>query len=305
MVKLLPRGIVPPGLAGGPGKVAALAGIGLMLSGSWGESPRVDAQFVAGVDLVEVYATVTGPGGDLVQDLNAGDFAVSENGQPQTIAVFANSDVPLAVALAIDRSFSIPADHLRSAAGAAAGFVRALQPADQVMVIGVGSEVEVLAPLSGGRPAALDALARIDSWGTTPLYDAARQAIDLIHAAVGRRALILVSDGADRYSRSTAAELIDHARRRNVLVYPIALGRARPPVFVELAAVTGGRSALASDSQRLAAVFGSIAAELRAQYLLGYSPSREPASTPRWWSIGVRVGRPGVSVRARDGYFGS
>jgi Ca-activated chloride channel family protein len=288
-----------------PAGLALVAGIGLTLSGAWSDAPQAAAQFVAGVDLVEVYATVTGPTGELVQGLSAGDFAVSEDGQPQRIGAFASSDVPLAVALAIDRSFSIPADRLRAATGAAARFVRALQPADQVMVIGVGSEVEVLAPLSGDRPAALDALARIDSWGTTPLYDAARQALDLTHAAVGRRALILVSDGADRYSRSTAAELIDHARRRNVLVYPIALGRARPPVFVELAAVTGGRSAIASDPERLTAVFDGVAAELRAQYLLGYSPSREPASVPRWWSIGVRVSRPDVSVRARDGYFGS
>jgi Ca-activated chloride channel family protein len=127
----------------------------------------------------------------------------------------------------------------------------------------------------------------------------------LIHAAAGRRALVLVSDGVDRYSRRTAAELLDQARRRNVLVYPIAIGRTRPPVFVELAAVTGGRSAHAPDAQRLSDLFDEIGAELRAQYLLGYTPSREPGLAPRWWSIGVRVNRPGVSVRARDGYFGS
>jgi Ca-activated chloride channel family protein len=257
------------------------------------------------VDLVEVYATVTGPDGQLVQGLVAADFVVTEDGHAQTIAAFANADVPLAVALAIDRSFSVPAERLREVARAATGFVRALQPRDQVMVIGVGSEVEALAPLSGGREAAVDALARLDSWGTTPLYDAAGQALDLIHAAAGRRALVLVSDGVDRYSRRTAAELIDQARRRNVLVYPIAIGRTRPPVFVELAAVTGGRSAHAPDAQDLYGLFDGVAAELRAQYLLGYSPSRDPAVAPRWWSIGVRVSRPGVSVRARDGYFGS
>jgi Ca-activated chloride channel family protein len=283
---------------------ALVAGIGLALAGSAGEPRAGAAQFAAGVDLVEVYATVTGPGGELVQGLAAADFTVSEDGQPQAIAAFANTDVPLAVALAIDRSFSIPAAELRAAARAAAGFVKALQPADQVMIIGVGSEVDVLAPLSSDRTAAIDALARVDTWGTTPLYDAARRALDLIHAAAGRRALVLVSDGADRYSRSTAAELIDHARRRNVLVYPVAMGRSRPPVFVELAAVTGGRSALAVEASRLPSLFDAIAAELRAQYLLGYSPQRDTASAPRWRSIGVRVSRPGVSVRARDGYFG-
>jgi Ca-activated chloride channel family protein len=257
------------------------------------------------VDLVEVYATVTGAKGEIVRGLVAEDFVVAEDGVPQTISAFANTDVPLAVAIAIDRSFSISADTLRAASQAAIGFVRTLQAADQVMVLGVGSQVEILAPLSDRRQPVVAALERIDPWGTTPLYDAAQQAIDAVHAAAGRRALLLVTDGVDRFSKTTVAQLMEHARRRNVLVYPIALGRARPPVLVELAALTGGRSVLADDPRRLPAVFADIATELRAQYLIGYSLSRTPDPQPRWRSIRVRVNRPGLSVRARDGYFGS
>ena len=63
---------------------------------------------------------------------------------------------------------------------------------------------------------------------------------------------MLLSDGTDRYSDTRAADLVDQARRRDVLIYPIALGSARPPVFAELAAATGGRSFHAREPRELA-----------------------------------------------------
>ena len=60
--------------------------------------------------------------------------------------------------------------------------------------------------------------------------------------ASGRRALVLLSDGDDRYSQATAAEALERARRSDVMVFPVALGPRRPPLFAELATLTGGRS---------------------------------------------------------------
>ena len=100
--------------------------------------------------------------------------------------------------------------------------------------------------------AALAAIDRLDAWGTTPLYDATLAALDAIQPAKGRRALVLLSDGTDRYSDTNAADLVDDARQRDVLVYPIAIGPARPPVFAELAAATGGRSFFAREPRELA-----------------------------------------------------
>ena len=149
--------------------------------------------------------------------------------------------------------------------------------------------------------AALAALDRLDAWGTTPLYDATRAALDAIQPAKGRRALVLLSDGTDRYSETNAADLVEDARKRDVMVYPIAIGSSRPPVFAELAASTGGRSFFAKDPRDLPAILTTIARELRSQYLLGYVPSR--TGERGWRAIDVRVDRPGVRVRARDGYY--
>jgi Ca-activated chloride channel homolog len=113
---------------------------------------------------------------------------------------------------------------------------------------------------------------------------------------------VLLSDGTDRYSDTPAADLVDQARRRDVLIYPIGLGRERPPVFAELAAATGGRSFHAPEPRDLASTMAVIARELRFQYLLGYVPARA-AEELGWHAIEVTVNRPDIRVRAREGYF--
>ena len=263
---------------------------------------RSAAQFVSGVNLVEVYATVSDARGEPVTGLAEGDFIVDEDGVRQEIRTFARGRLPLSIAIGIDRSFSVPRDTLTAATRAVSGLLGELAPADQSMVLAIGAESEVLAPLSTDRQPAQDALRALTTWGTTPLYDATARAVDAIQHASGRRALVLISDGTDRYSAMSASEVIAHVRRRDVLVYTVAVGRTQPPVFAELAAVTGGRSAHVTSLSRLPATLDGIARELRSQYLLGYVPANPDAERGRWRSIHVSVARPGVRVRARDGY---
>jgi Ca-activated chloride channel family protein len=114
---------------------------------------------------------------------------------------------------------------------------------------------------------------------------------------------VLLSDGDDRYSSASADTALERARQSDVMVYPIALGRRRPELFAELAALTGGRSFHARDARGLPDVLRSVARDLRHQYLLGYTPSRPIQTGSREWrSIDVTVKRPGARVRARDGY---
>jgi Ca-activated chloride channel family protein len=261
------------------------------------------AQFTAGVSLVEVYATVTDRQGELITNLKAGDFRVLQDGQAQSITAFAAGEVPLSVAVGVDRSFSMSgkANQLALAKSVARTFINALRPADQVMVVAIGSETEVVAPLSADHGFALGAVDRLEPWGTTPLFDATLLAVDAIQSAKGRRALVLVSDGTDRYSGTRAADLLDHVRRRDVLIYPIAIASTQPGVFAELATATGGRSFHATTTRDFTRIATSIARELQFQYLLGYAPP--PARGASWHAIDVEVNRPGARVRARQGYF--
>ena len=87
-------------------------------------------------------------------------------------------------------------------------------------------------------------------------------------------------------------------------MYPIAFGKTRSPLLAELAVLTGGRSYLLRDVRELDKTLAEIARELRYQYLLGYAPSRPIEPDRREWrSIRVVVKKPGIRVRARDGYM--
>jgi len=259
------------------------------------------SQFASGVNLTEVYATVVDEAGAPVAGLTAADFQVSEDGRPQAISVFAAGEFPLSVVVALDRSFSMTGARLDLARRAAAAFVRALRPDDEVIVIAIGSEIETITPAVPARVAAGTAWDAITAWGTTPLYDATLRSIDIVQGRKGRRALLIVSDGVDRDSETSATSLIDHARRSDVLVYPVAIGKERVPELAELAAVTGGRSIAARDPKQLEPALAALAKEMRMQYLIGYVPHRSASSG--WHSIEVQVAKRRVRVRARDGYF--
>ena len=265
--------------------------------------PSAAAQFASGVNVVEVYATATDQAGEPVVGLTRDDFVVRENGEPQQVTTFAEGEFPLAAAIALDRSFSMAKSRLGVAKSAARVFLGELRPADESMIIAIGSEVEVIAPRSTDRAAQYAALNKLDAFGTTSLYDAILLALDAVQDAKGRRALVLLSDGDDRFSKASAGEVVARARRSDVLIYPVAFGRERPPLFAELAALTGGRSSHVKEPRELSETLGSIARELRHQYLLGYSPKKPIGSgQEEWRSISVTVNRPTVRVRARDGY---
>jgi len=262
----------------------------------------LSAQFTSGVNVVEVYAAVVDQNGTPVTGLTRGDFTVREDGAPQTLTAFAEGDFPLSVAVAVDRSFST-AKLLPAEVSATRTFLGELRAQDQSAIVSIGSEIETLAPLSADRAAQMRALDSLKPWGTTGLYDAIISSIDAIQAAKGRRALIVISDGDDRYSAASATDALDRARRSDVMVYPVATGRTRPQMFAQLATLTGGRSFQPRDPAQLNAIVKQIANELRHQYLLGYSPSKPIVrGEEEWRSITVEVKRPGVTVRARDGY---
>ena len=124
---------------------------------------------------------------------------------------------------------------------------------------------------STDRAAQFEALARIDAFGTTGLYDAVVRAIELTQPAKGRRALVLLSDGVDRYSTATAERALEQARRSDVIVYPVAVAASPSSFFERLAVLTGGGALHVPDPGELSKTLRRVA---RAAFsvLLGYVP---------------------------------
>ena len=285
--------------------IGGLLAAALLAGSAWhpltaaSQAPR----FVSGVNLVEVYAAVADREGRPVAGLTRADFTVLEDGRPQTVTAFAEANVPLSVAIGIDRSFSMGAKLLSSAKSGARVFLGELRNDDQAMVIAIGSQVETIAPLSTDRPGQFNAVDMLQPWGTTGLYDAVIKAIDAIQSGHGRRALVLLSDGQDRYSEATQADAMEDARRSDVMIYPVTLGGRHAPLFADLASLTGGRSFEPRAPGDVNAAVRTIAGELHHQYLLGYVPSKPiTPGASEWRTIEVHVRRSGLTVRTRDGY---
>jgi len=212
----------------------------------------------------------------------------------------------LTVALGVDRSFSMAGEPLRLAKLASQAFLRELKPDDRSMVVAIGNQADVIAPLSADRASQARAISGLDAWSTTALHDALIATLDRLEPETGRQAIVIFSDGADRYSEHRAAEVMERARRSNALIYPIALGKTRPALLSELAVLTGGRSFQLRDARELEKTLATIARELRYQYLLGYTPSKPIEKGDREWrsiKVMVKATRPGLRVRARDGYM--
>jgi Ca-activated chloride channel family protein len=263
------------------------------------------AKFSSQVQLVEVYATVTDDKGELVTGLRQSDFQVYENMHRQEISTFAAGEFPLTVALGVDRSWSMAGKPLELAKQASRGFLNQLKTGDRSMVVAISSTADVIAPLSVDKSAQGRAISALDPWSTTALRDSIVAALDRLEPESGRQALVLFSDGNDRYSVATEAEVIARARRSNALIYPITIGKQRPPFLAELAVITGGRSFLLKDATELETTLSTIARELRYQYLLGYAPMdpiREGAHEWRSIRVSLTGNHPGLRVRARDGY---
>jgi Ca-activated chloride channel family protein len=154
------------------------------------------------------------------------------------------------------------------------------------------------------------ALARAPAVGMTALYDAVELALE--HLQLGtrdRRALIVVSDGGDNASSRTLDDVMEHARRANVVIYAVLLADpsghdAKPAVLRTLAKETGGALAEPRGSDGVLQAFERIGQDIRSGYMLGYSPSAVDNGGFRTIKVVAtsRDGRP-LTVRTRAGYY--
>ena len=172
------------------------------------------------------------------------------------------------------------------------------------MVVAISAEADVVAPLTASRVEQARAIAFLDPWSTTALRDAVVKTLDRLAPEPGRQALVVFSDGTDRYSQVSAAEMLNRARRGPALVYPIVFGRTpvagagRNGVADRRALVRPARRPRASRRarQHRARAAASVSAGIRA----GRRDRARPLasdSCPR-----PDPGARGWRVRARDGY---
>ena len=251
--------------------------------------------FRASVHTVPLYPLVLGADGRLVTNLTRDDFIVLDNGKPAEITVFSSETQPMTAALLLDMSSSMD-DHLARVRESALSFVKAIGPTDRVRIGTFGSEI-ALSPLLTSDKAVLARILREELWpgGSTPLWTALDASMKSLAGEAGRRTLVVVTDGVDTSTASQTA-VTDRAIAGLFMVYGIGLeGRGLGQRMVDLIAKTGGGYFNLKRADDLGIAFEQLTAELRHQYLVGFTPSPLDGKAHE---LEVRTKRPGLTVRA-------
>jgi len=194
------------------------------------------------IEVVNVYAVVKEKNGHLVPDLNKDDFAITEDGVPQTVKYYSKqTDTPLTMGMMVDTSPSqqrvLPVEQEQ----AKAFLNQVLRPKDLAFVLHFDLEVELLqdftADLSrltraidetvingGGQGPMPSTFPGADNIGGTHLYDAVWLAAnELLKGEVGRKVLILMTDGEDQGSKEKLASALEAAQRSDVIIYSVEI----------------------------------------------------------------------------------
>lgn len=231
------------------------------------------------VQFVELYATVYNERGRPVFDLEEENFAVTEDGSPQSIRRFEwVSDLPIHTVLLIDTSSSME-DSLEQVGDAALAFVeQTIQPKDRASLITFTARPDVAVRFTNDVASLSSALEAMRADGGTVLYDSLVFALHYFHGIKGQKALLLLSDGKDEASVFDFDSALEFARRAGVTIYAIglkeaSLNRGARKVLRQLADETGGRSFFVEDAGELEGIYASIQEELRSQYLIAYQSS--------------------------------
>jgi VWFA-related protein len=285
--------------------------------------------FRKNVNVVNVLVTVKDKHGALIPNLTKDHFDLLEDGKPQTIKYFSTeNDVPITLGLLIDSSLSM--EHtLPEEKVVAGGFLqKVLTNRDLAFVISFDISVDLLQDLTGDMHSLRSGLdkARINTntAGMSPmggpgpvptgagqnkgtlLFDAVYLAADeVLSKQVGRKAMIVLTDGEDVGSKLRLKDAIEAAQRADAVAYVLLITDPRYPSnhgdMSNLAEQTGGRIISVSRPDKLDKAFAEIAAELRSQYLLGFS-STNPVNNGKFRKLEVKS-KDGYKVQARKGYY--
>ena len=265
--------------------------------------------FRTGTRTVALYATVIDGQKRLVPDLTQEDFQIFDNDKPQSIDLFLNEVQPITVVVMLDTSASMTGN-LKLLEQAAEQFLLRLLPKDKGMVGAFNDKIEFFpSTFTGDRDQLIRALRELDFGNPTRLYDAIAASMDRLHKIDGRRVVLVFTDGEDTGSNTGMSEVLEQARREEVMIYAIGLRsdyfngsrqvRSKPDSGLKrLAEETGGGYFELDQTSELAPTFTRVAQELHSQYVLGFTPAMLDGKVHR---LTVKA-KPGMTVRARRSY---
>jgi VWFA-related protein len=287
------------------------------------------------VDLVNILTSVRDKRGALIPNLQKEDFTILEDGKAQTIKYFTKeTDLPLTIGLLVDVSGS-QRNLIDIERSAASEFFRdVLRKKDLAFLISFGEENELLQDYTGSPRLLTEGLNQLrvssgvggiqpgpvptmgDPRGTV-LYDAIFLAADeKLKGEVGRKVIVVITDGVDQGSRMTRNQAIEAAQKADAVIYSIdysdprayggfgsfSIGGGGEAELHKMSDETGGRVYKVDRRHPLDEVFKELQDEMRSQYSMAYTPTNE-VKDGGYRHLEVRMANKELKAQARKGYY--
>jgi Ca-activated chloride channel homolog len=296
-----------------------LGGAAATTSGSHSSGQQQPPSFRSGIDVVSFGVTVFDKKGGYLTDLRAEDVEVYEDGQKQALKFFipcaaggGGVEAALHLGALFDISGSMEED-LAFARSAAIKFLNSLSEAHDFTLVDFDTEVRVARFSQAEFARLVERIRSRKAEGYTALWDATGVYLDGASTQDGRKILVLYTDGGDNASNINFNELTDLLKASDVTVHAIGfLEHQSPSVKMDqrlrlqkIADITGGQAFFPTSMKDLDGAYTKVAAEIDAQYTLGYL-STNTKQDGTWRKVEIKVVRPGlkdVKVRTRQGYF--
>ena len=232
--------------------------------------------------LVVIPTHVTTEMGASITDLTRDNFQLIEDNVEQSIVHFDKDDAPLSIGLLFDRSGSMR-DKMQKAEEAVTAFFKTANTEDEFFLVEFSDRARLTVPFTPDSGMLFERISHTKPFGMTSLLDA-------IHLSLGqmkkarhlRKALVVISDGGDNWSRHSAREVRNTLIESDVQLYSMGIfdpdystkheaeTRNGPALLDELARQTGGRNFAVDNLNDLPSISAKIGNELRNEYLLGY-----------------------------------
>ncbi len=278
-----------------------------------GQSPTFTLPTVR-VNLVNLVFTVTDKKGKFITGLKRENFGLLDNGFPPAavVAFTQQTNLPLRIGIMLDTSSSIRTRFKFEQDSALDFFLQVLHPDDRAFVEGFDIAVDLTQDYTNNVDALNQGIRKLRPGGGTALFDSLyktcqQQMLGLRDTGPVRKAIILVSDGDDNYSRALESDAIKMCQRAETIVYSISTDTSPTrgkggDVLQTIADATGGRVFFPTKLEDVALGFRDIEEELRSQYSLEYRPA-EFKQDGSFRTIYLQSTNPRYHVRARTGYF--
>jgi Ca-activated chloride channel homolog len=281
-----------------------------------GQQAPTDPKIRVDVNLVVLHTTVLDDRQRFVDGLKEENFRVFEDKAEQKLSVFKREDIPVSMGLVIDNSGSMRDKRPRVNA-AAITLVEASNPQDEAFVVNFNDDfyLDLDKDFTNSVPELKEALERIDSRGSTALYDAVIGSLD--HAKKGhkdKKVLLVVTDGEDNTSHNTLEKTIREIQRTDTVIYTIGLlgeenkknAKRAKRALEDIAKASGGLSFFPENVADVKEICENVAHDIRNQYTLAYYPTNTKRDgTFRAVQVDVIPprGRGKLTARTRNGYY--